>query len=78
MVVKTIYCVQTYRGSRTRLALGALQQFGHSDEALQRAEEIKDRVAGCAVLRVRGDPSIDCWEEPEVLATFGLVPEPAA
>lgn len=74
MAVKTVYCVQAYRGSQTRLEPGALGEFGYADAALARAEEIRGTVAGCVVFRVSGDPAIDLWGEPEVLATFGLVP----
>lgn len=77
MAVKTVYCVQAFRGSQKRLVAMSLRQFGYREAALQGAEEIKETVAGCVVFRVRGDPAIDSWDEPEVLATFGLVPEPS-
>lgn len=74
MVMRTVYCVQPYRGSPGRFEPGVLHQFGTSAEALTVAAKMQASARGLLVFEVRGEPDFDFWEEPEVLAVYGDVP----
>lgn len=72
MTRATVYCVQAYTGTAARPAKGRLQQYGAAEDATARADELKDRAPGVLLFSVSGEG--DCWEEPRVLARYGIAP----
>ena len=74
MADMTIYCVQTYWKDWRRLNTGDLRQFKEEIKAKAHAERASRRQDGVILYAVDGDPLLDFWGEPRVLATYGETP----
>lgn len=70
----TIYCVQTYWKDRRRLNMGDLRQFKDEETARSSGERASRRQDGVVVYAMSGDPDMDFWDEPRVLAAYGETP----
>lgn len=68
------FCAQTYWRDRHKLARGKVQQFKTMERALEAGERLAWRHAGVVVFSVRGNPEVDYWTEPRIIATHGDVP----
>ena len=75
---KTIYCVQPFKRSGARLVPGDARRYTSASEAEGVAELLKGRVAGLVLYAQAVEPDLECWHEPEVMETWGEVPELAA
>lgn len=74
MARKTIYCAQGFWRVRGRLEGGQVHQFLDEPRALEGGEIIARSAHGVAVFSLTGEPDVDFWEEPRMIATFGDVP----
>ena len=74
MARKTIYCAQGFWRVRGRLERGQVHQFLDEARALEGGEIIAKSAPGVAVFSLTGEPDVDYWEEPKLLATWGDVP----
>lgn len=74
MAQKTIYCAQAFWHRQGRLEGGQVHQFLNAERAMLGGEALFTGAHGVAVFSVTGDPTFNLWEEPKLLATFGLVP----
>lgn len=72
----TIYCVQTYWKDRRRLNSGDLRQFKDEPKARAHAERMSVRQDGVLLYALEGDPDMDFWDEPRVIAAYGETPLP--
>lgn len=70
----TIYCVQTYWKDRRRLNMGDLRQFKDEGMARSSADRASKRQDGVVLYAITGDPDVDFWDEPVVLAAHGETP----
>ena len=76
MARKTIHCVQIFWRVDGRLEGGPVEQF-LTDQAARAYGQFKSGDAsGVAVFTLRGEPSVDYWDEAEVLARYGCAPGP--
>lgn len=73
-----IYCVETFWRNAGKLERGQLRQFAQPALAEATAKDLAERVPGVLVYSVTGEPAIDFWDEPEVIARYGDVPAEAA
>ena len=74
MARKTIYCAQAFWRPRGRLEGGQVHQFLDEGRALEGGEILAKSAPGAAVFSLTGEPDVDYWEEPKLLATWGDVP----
>jgi hypothetical protein len=75
MTVRTVFCVQPYRGRFGRLEPLRMQQFASASEALAAGRALTERASGVLVFRVEGEPDFGEWAAPEVLARHGELPD---
>lgn len=71
-----IYCAQAFWHREGRLVAGEVHQFSSAERAIAGCEILAQGSAGAATYSLTGDPEVDFWEEPQILATFGDVPVP--
>ena len=78
--MKTVFVVTTFwRDSRKRgVQPGASHHPKDEPSALALGKELARRAGGVVVVKVTGEPSVDYWEDPIVLARYGDVPAEAA
>lgn len=74
MASVTIYCVQSYWKDRRRLNTGDLRQFKDEAKARSHGERASRRQDGVLVYSLSGDPELDWWGKPTVLASYGETP----
>ena len=74
MARKTIYCAQAFWRRDGRLWAGAVHEFLNAERALAGGEILALGATGAAVFSLTGEPDVDYWDEPVVLATFGETP----
>lgn len=74
MARKTIYCAQPFWRRRHGLAGGVVHRFVTEERALSGGEILSRSADGVAVFSLTGEPDVDFWDEPQVIATFGSVP----
>lgn len=77
MARTTYYVVQPYIKTVHGIAVGEARQAASERAALREAQVILDgRIVGAVAFAKSGDPSTGDWdEEPELLGTFGEMPE---
>ena len=75
---RLFYFVQPVLAEGRRLVGGVRREYGCATEAEQAGQALSELVPGVLVYMVEGDPEQDWWEEPELLARHGRVPELAA
>lgn len=74
MIRKTIYCTQTFSKVGRRVVPATRRQHLSAEDAVNAARVLARRKAGVAVFRLEGIPSVDHWEEPQIIALFGAAP----
>lgn len=74
MARKTIYCAQGFWWCDGCLRPGAVHQFLTRERATEGGEILARGAAGAAVYSLTGEPDVDYWDEPVILATFGDAP----
>lgn len=74
MARKTIYCAQAFWRSRRGLEPGVIHQFLNADRAIQGGKILAAGADGVAVFSLTGEPDVDYWDEPELIATYGSAP----
>ncbi len=67
----TVFCVQAYWRDRAKLARGRWREFVSMEAALRAGRAEAGRAPAVVVYRMRGNPQVDYWEEPIILATHG-------
>ena len=70
----TIYCAQPFWRRQGHLMPGIVHEFRTEERALEGGEILAGAADGVAVFSLTGEPDIDLWGEPVMLATYGLVP----
>lgn len=70
MPALTVYCVQPYSRKVAFAAPGRLRQFESELEAMRAAERLALHSAEVEVFSVSGDPTLEEWEPPVLLAYF--------
>ncbi|HSK42092.1 MAG TPA: hypothetical protein VK943_20170 [Arenibaculum sp.] len=78
MAARTVFVMQTFKaGARGALVTADGLACRTEDEARRRAEKAMatGRIEGAHVVRQEVDEAAGDYGEPEVLATFGRVPE---
>lgn len=78
MARKTIYCAQPFWRRQGRLEAGVVHEFHTSDRAMTGGEILAGSADGVAVFSLTGEPDVDYWDEPVMIAVFGDAPEAAA
>lgn len=79
MAARTVFVMQTFKaGARGALVPADGMACRTEDEARRRAEKAMaiGRIQGAQVVRQEVDEAVGDYGEPEILATFGTVPEP--
>ena len=74
---RLFYVVQPVLAEGARLIGGNPREYPSATDAEQAGRQLSREVPGVLVYMVEGDPEHDCWDEPELLACYGRVPEPA-
>lgn len=74
MARKTIYCAQPFWRRRGRLEAGTVHEFHTEDRAMTGGSILAGSAHGAAVFSLTGEPDIDLWDEPMLIATFGDAP----
>jgi hypothetical protein len=74
MARKTIYCAQAFWRRGGRLQGGQIHQFLNAERAMEGGEILAAGADGAAVFSLTGEPDVDYWDEPVLLATFGNAP----
>lgn len=72
MVKKTCYFVRSIHRVDGRLVPGAVRQLRSREDARAVASALSDYDAGVVAYEVDGDPVLDIWDEPSVLAAYGV------
>lgn len=75
---RTVYIVQPYWRQGRGFRLGKAMRFESESRARQQGAELHSQGHGVRVLAVEGEPVMDLWSEPRLLATYGEVPDLAA
>lgn len=71
----TLFMVDTYWKDRAlRLSRAEPVRYWSAVAAIRAARGAARRAAAVRVYSVRGNPEVDYWEEPIVLATYGSPP----
>lgn len=71
---KTIYCAQPFWRRQGRLEAGPAHQFLTEERAMIGGEILAGSADGAAVFSLTGEPDVDFWDEPVIIATFGDAP----
>lgn len=71
---KTIYCAQPFWHRERGLAPGLVHQFMTEERAVAGGQILAGGAAGVAVFSLTGDPDVDYWGEPVLIATIGVTP----
>ncbi|KQS55934.1 hypothetical protein ASG17_07740 [Brevundimonas sp. Leaf363] len=74
MARKKIYCAQGFWARSGRLEAGEVHQFLNAERALEGADIIARSADGAAAFSLTGEPDVDFWDEPVILASFGTCP----
>lgn len=74
----TIYCAQPFWHRQGRLMPGIVHEFCTEERALEGGEILSASADGVAVFSLSGEPALDLWGEPVMLATYGRVPDAGA
>lgn len=74
---KTIYCAQPFWRRERGLEPGLVHQFMTEERARTGGEILAGSAAGVAVFSLTGEPDVDYWGEPVMIATFGDTPDAA-
>lgn len=70
----TIFGVQTFVAKGARLIAEVPRSAKTSEEALRLARNLASRKAGVIAFSACGEPEIDCFDDPIILAEHGRVP----
>ncbi len=73
----TVFCVQPFWKRGGDLAPGDLRQFRSETLARNAGAVASHHAVGVVVYQLRGEPEFDTWSEPEIIARYGVTPEPA-
>lgn len=74
MARKTIYCAQGFWWRSGQLMPGQVHQFLDADRALEGAQILAVAADGASAFSLSGEPDVDFWEDPVLLASFGDAP----
>lgn len=74
MSAVTVYCVETFGPSGRRIDPRQVAQYGDAGEARAQGRLSARRRAGVLVYSVSGDPVADIWQEPQIIARYGVAP----
>ncbi len=74
MARTTLYFVQAYDRRGRKLAMGPLRQVDRADHAVRLGRRWSRRREGALAYCVSGEPELDWWDAPEILAVFGATP----
>jgi hypothetical protein len=74
MAATTLYFVQAYGARGRKLTMGALRQVDRAEKAMRLGRRLSRKAEGAIAYRIRGEPELDWWEDPVVLARFGRTP----
>ena len=74
MAKKTIYCAQAFWRREGRLEAGTVHEFHTQERAVTGGEILAGSADGAAVFSLTGEPDVDFWDEPVLIATFGDAP----
>ncbi len=75
---RLFYVVQPVVEVGSALAAGEARAYGCATDAEAAGAALSRRAPGVVVYMVEGDPEHECWDEPELLALYGRMPDHAA
>ncbi|MCA0366782.1 MAG: hypothetical protein LCH57_01800 [Proteobacteria bacterium] len=73
-----LFVLHAFKNRTGELRLAERYSCKDEDQIFRRGLAMADRVSGMAFFRIETSASGDVWEEVELLATHGHVPEEAA
>ena len=78
MARKTIYCAQGFWWRNGRREPGVVHQFLNEERAREGGEILSLSADAVAGFSLTGEPDVDFWEDPVIIARYGDVPAEAA
>lgn len=77
MPTKTIFLAQAFHWHNGKLEPGRKYQFSSAAAAIEAGQGLAPTSPGVAVFSLDGDPATDTWDDPVLLARYGVAPPDA-
>lgn len=74
---KTVYIAQAFHWIDGKLQPGEFYQYAKAERAAAAGASLSVSAPGVAVFSLDGHPDTDVWEDPVILARYGVAPRAA-